>query len=373
METNADRLTLKSWGYLFLAFTAAGVLFSYSVHAEDIARGNYDYPTALLYELTGYWTVFCLLPVFVPLMQRLPFTTSNWVRRTLQHFLLACLFGFLHTTLMYGVRIALFKLMNQAYTVDWIESYLMEYQKQIMGYGIGLGIVHAWRNYLAERRKEKERAELELKSSQLETQLVQARLQTLEAQLHPHFLFNTLNAVSSLMYEDVDRADKMIADLSRLLRLALEGSGNPVVPLNKEREFLVLYLEIMKGRYEENLVVDLETDVEAEAALVPNLITQPLVENAIKHLQTGPGRPAEIQVTAKRRADSLVLSVRDNGPGLDADPETCMQRGTGLTNTKARLQTLYGEKARMELVNLPTGGLCVTLTLPFQTAAADVN
>ena len=373
MEPTTGQLPRKFWWYTFLWFTASGLFFSYSVHAEDMKRGHYDYTTAVILELTGYWTIFSLLPLMVAVIRRYPFTQGNWPIRLAQHFVLATLFGVAHTTLMNLTRMGAFALLDRPHIIDWTERFLYEYQKQTMGYTITLGLVHAWMSVTRERQKERERAHLELKSSQLETQLVQSRLQTLEAQLHPHFLFNTLNAVSSLMYEDLDRADKMIADLSRLLRLALEGAETSVVPLSRERQFLHLYLEIMKGRYEDNLIVDLETEAGVEAAIVPNLITQPLVENAIKHLTIGPGRPAHIRVTATRQGQHLQLTVCDNGPGLDTPTEACFGRGTGLANTRARLQTLYGDEGRIALDNQPEGGLRVTLTMPYETVAAEMN
>ena len=358
---------VRNWVLLFLAFTLIGLIFSVLVHGEDMSRYGISYGTALFYELTGTWGVFALIPVFLPIVKRFMFRLDNWKAMLVLHLALSLVYGALHTSIM--VLIRFWALGSLYYSEDLYQIYLYEFHKQLLAYSTFLIVVHAQKIYREKREQEQEKAALELKTSRLQGQLAQSQLEALKSQLHPHFLFNTLNAISSLMYEDVARADKMIADLSRLLRSVLDSSGHQLASLRKEISFLELYLEIMQGRYEENLITHVTVAPEAWEAQVPNLILQPLVENAIKHMEIHPESPARIEVTARRRDQQLVLEINDNGPGLDAEPEACMKRGMGLANTKARLETLYPRKHQFLLENRDDGGLKIVICLPFEEKA----
>ena len=203
----------------------------------------------------------------------------------------------------------------------------------------------------------------ELQSSQLESQLVQAQLQALKMQLHPHFLFNTLNGIAALMHQDVEAADRMLARLSELLRLALDSAEQQEVPLRQEMDFLERYLEIQKMRFRDRLTVKLDLDPDTLDALVPNLILQPLVENAIRHGIEPRSAPGEVVIRASRAGERLELQVSDDGPGMiDKDAG----KGVGLANTKARLQQLYGAAHQLSFTNGPAGGLVIVLSLPFR-------
>jgi two-component system, LytTR family, sensor kinase len=182
-------------------------------------------------------------------------------------------------------------------------------------------------------------------------------------QLNPHFLFNTLHAISALMHKDVEAADCMIARLSDLLRYALESTDAQEVPLKQELAFLERYLEIEQTRFGDRLVVRKQIDPLALEALVPTLILQPLVENAIRHGIEPHARRGEIRLSARRDAGMLHLEVRDNGGGLitaNGSPE----EGVGLSNTRARLAELYGDRHRFEFRNADQGGLIVHLVIP---------
>ncbi|HZH32618.1 MAG TPA: histidine kinase [Pyrinomonadaceae bacterium] len=223
----------------------------------------------------------------------------------------------------------------------------------------------------------------EVKASELRTQLAQAQLRALKMQLHPHFLFNTLNSISALLHRDAEAADQMVARLGDFLRLTLENSGAQEVTLEQEMAFLHCYLEIEIVRHDR---LSVETDIEPGtlAALVPNLILQPLVENAIRHgisLQPAPGRLA---IRAARRYGRLRLQVEDNGPGLSLVSEAgapatgdllarTLAGGVGLANTRARLEHLYGAEGRLELARANPRGMIVTLEIPFQVEAAPAE
>jgi two-component system LytT family sensor kinase len=204
-----------------------------------------------------------------------------------------------------------------------------------------------------------------LRASRLETQLAQAKLEALKMQLHPHFLFNTLNAISALEAEDSERAQRMLARLADFMRLTLDNSGVQEAALEREMDFLARYLEIERIRFPEKLTVRMDLSPETLDARVPNLILQPIVENAIRHgiaAQRGPGR---IEISSRKQNGSLLLRVRDTGPGLRHE---AVAEGIGLQNTRARLLQLYGATSRLTLENADGGGLAVTIEIPFATS-----
>ena len=198
----------------------------------------------------------------------------------------------------------------------------------------------------------------------LEKSLAQAKLQALQMQLNPHFLFNSLHSISSLMHKDVEAADRMIARLSDLLRAALDNTGHQEVTLRQELEFLERYLEIEQTRFGERLNVKWDIAPDTLEARVPNLVLQPLVvENAIRHGIEPHARRGLIELRAQRMDGTLTLEVSDNGAGLrDHEPA---EEGVGLSNTRARLRELYGQEHRFELRGGREGGLLARLTIPF--------
>jgi LytS/YehU family sensor histidine kinase len=208
----------------------------------------------------------------------------------------------------------------------------------------------------------------ELQSSQLEAQLSAAQLQALKMQLHPHFLFNTLNGIAALMHQDVEAADRMLARLSELLRLALDHADRQEVTLRQEMDFLERYLEIQKMRFRDRLTVKLELDPDTLEAQVPNLILQPLVENAIRHGIEPRSTPGEVVIRANRVGDRLELQVSDDGPGMI---ENDSSKGVGLANTRARLQQLYGAAHTLSFSNGAARGLVIVLSLPFRPRGAE--
>jgi LytS/YehU family sensor histidine kinase len=181
--------------------------------------------------------------------------------------------------------------------------------------------------------------------------------------LKPHFLFNALNSISSLMYSDVTAADRMLVRLSELLRLTMSQSGAPLTPLRTEIAFLECYLGIEQIRFRERLTVRMEIDPATLDAQVPSLILQPLVENAIRHGIEPHVRAGIITIRSTHTADTLVLTVIDNGAGVP--PGGFKREGIGIANSRARLEELYGERQTFEMSNQPEGGLCVRLTFPF--------
>ncbi|HEX8153672.1 MAG TPA: sensor histidine kinase [Thermoanaerobaculia bacterium] len=197
----------------------------------------------------------------------------------------------------------------------------------------------------------------------LQAQLAEARLDALRMQINPHFLFNTLHAISALVERDPGGVRRMIARLSELLRHTIDSRGTDEIPLEEELAFLRRYIEIMEIRFQGKLQVTTSIEEATRGALVPNLILQPLVENALEHGVSRVTGEGEITIDARRDANRLVLSVRDNGPGVRGGDE-----GVGLPNTRARLAQLYGGEATLTLLTAPEGGAIAQITMPFRSA-----
>jgi LytS/YehU family sensor histidine kinase len=207
--------------------------------------------------------------------------------------------------------------------------------------------------------------ERELRASQVEAQLARAELQALRMQLHPHFLFNALNSISALMYSDVEAADSMLARLSTLLRSRLADASPPEVSLKEELESLEQYLDIERIRFADRLTVRTTIAPDTVSALVPSLVLQPLVENAIRHGIAQRESAGLIEINTLRENGSLHLEVRDNGPGLSN--ATLPSSGIGLSNTRERLRCLYGEAQSLELRNAARGGTVVEVVIPYHS------
>jgi signal transduction histidine kinase len=202
----------------------------------------------------------------------------------------------------------------------------------------------------------------EAHAARLEAQLAVARLDALRAQMNPHFLFNTLNAVSAMVEKNPSGVRKMIARLSELLRHTTDTRAADLIPLREELDFLGRYVEIMEVRFQGRLRIERKVDPETLDALVPNLILQPIVENAFEHGASRASDEGKVLITTGRRDESLVLTVRDNGPGVVDES----QAGVGLANTRARLGQLYGEAGTLTLVRSEEGGTVAEITLPFR-------
>ena len=224
--------------------------------------------------------------------------------------------------------------------------------KELLVYWIIVVVSHAVNYYQRYR-------EGELRASQ-------AQLQALKMQLHPHFLFNALHSISALVHADPDAADTMIARLGDFLRLTLDTAAAQEVPLRQEIEFLNCYLEIERIRFRDRLTTSIVVDPQALECRVPNLLLQPIVENAIRHGVAPRSAPGRVEVRAERRGGSLRLQVKDNGRGLPEGACATKGGGVGLSNTRARLEQLYGGAYSFGIENDPAGGAVVTLEIPFR-------
>jgi LytS/YehU family sensor histidine kinase len=237
--------------------------------------------------------------------------------------------------------------------------YPMEFSNDLMSYTV---IVLVY--YFFERLRIAQAQQLA--AAELQAKLAQAQLENLRLQLQPHFLFNTLNTISSVMYEDVPAADAMLTQLSDLLRLTLRTANSHEIPLAQELEITRLYLQIMQKRFESNLRVTYSVDSAVENSLVPQLILQPLVENSLRHGLKDGGAGIDISIAARRENGSLILKVADTGAGLgEHGADAVMNRGVGLANIRGRLERLYGAEQEFAIANGPAGGAEVTLRVPF--------
>jgi signal transduction histidine kinase len=323
-------------------------------------------PVLIGLNLSYWWLWALLLPGVVWLARRFRIERPTWKRSAVV--LVAGLFVFvgIHTVLGVTARVGILTLagQNPIWWRQFQSSVFWNFDWGMMTYWTIVGVSHA----IDFHRESQDRA---LKAAQLETRLAEAQLQALQRQLHPHFLFNTLHAISALMHRDTEAADAMLARLSDLLRLTLDRIGVQEVPLRDELEFIDKYLEIERTRFGDRLQVSTAIDPATLDAAVPTLLLQPLVENAIRHgiaPKIGGGR---VDISAHRAGGTLVLKVRDSGVGLSAAKRSALTTGVGLSNTRSRLEHLYRDAFTFEFSDAPGGGLIVTIVLPF-IAAADM-
>jgi two-component system, LytTR family, sensor kinase len=354
--------------WIFVVATLLG-LFS-TLQAYRLSTLNLKPPdimaTDLLILNLAYWYVpALLLPSIFRLAYRFRLDAVSWRTAAGIHTVAAFTFSIVHWAGMMGTRSLLWP--NAGKPPGWTwwsfsqRIYLGNLDWSLMTYTTVVGLAYA----LWFHRESQQSA---LTAAHLETRLMETRLRTLEAELHPHFLFNTLHAISTLIHSKPDSADRMISRLSDLLRLTFDRSGSARISLQEELEFLQKYLEIEQTRFQDRLGVNFDIDPETLDAEVPRLILQPLVENAIKHgLSPKPGHGL-ITITAERRNGSLSLEVRDNGVGLNARTRAQLHEGVGLSNTRDRLDCLYGSAHRLEFSD-GNGGLAVRLEFPFHPSS----
>jgi two-component system, LytTR family, sensor kinase len=367
-----DRLKVPAMP-LFVIATALGVsstLQAYSMSVlEHGALSPGAVPRLLALNLVYWYLPALLAPTILALVLRYQLGRVRWSMQALVHVTGAVVYSLVHTVAMLATRAVLFPNGRPGSAAAlWVwgrNEYLRQLDWLLMTYLFLVGLAHA----LAYRRESEARA---VAAANLETRLMEAQLQALQRQLHPHFLFNTLNTISGLMRINVNAADLMIDRLGDLLRMTLDTSGTQQVPLKQELDVLKKYLEIEQTRFESRLSVALHIEFESLDALVPNLILQPLVENAIRHGIAPHSRPGWIAIHAAREGTRLRIEIRDSGNGLPPDRLTALNRGVGLGNTRARLTHLYPSAHQFAFSNLDDG-FCVTVSIPFEVEPPSVE
>jgi len=348
-------LRVRSGLTIFGYFTAVGLLLFGYRYLEYVANREFVSPLEpLINELiTGAWMAALLFPLVSRFSNRFPVHRSNWYRTLPLHVCGLLVYSALHTSLLWGGRNLLYPLFHLGHYDYGIMAarYPMEFFHDVIAYTLMVLIP-----YLVARH---------MRAAQLEGKLAKARLENLRLQLQPHFLFNALNTISSVVYEDPRKADSMIARLSALLRATIHDADAQLAPLDREIETLELYLDVMRQRFEDKLSIDVRVQPEIRNALVPHLLLQPLVENSIRHGVNPLTNTITVVVTAERDGARTRVRVRDCGRGI-AEPSTA-RRGTGLSNVAERLEQLYGAEHSLEFANCDDGGLAVTVAVPYRT------
>ncbi len=355
----------RAWTLAFVFWTVVGLLmFGYQYLDVVVRNGSDPFYETLIEELTGSYSTGLLTLGIIWLARTIHGQELNWMRAVAVHATAAPFYSALHTSMLWGSRIVVWNVLNLgSYRYGTMPTrYFMELPNDLLDYFILASLIHLVISYRASRQDEVEFA-------RLERELTQARLQALEGQLRPHFLFNALNTVSSLMYRDVASADRVLAQLGDLLRSSLKSDDTHEVTLKEEIATLELYLAIMRARFGDRLTVNVTIDRRVEDALVPHLLLQPLVENALKHGDPGGDALAHIEVRADRHAESVVLSVEDNGNGV---PEHGIEFGVGLENTAARLEHLYPSTHTLSIEN-GSRGLKVEVSLPYRESTPGAS
>ena len=335
---------------LSLLFAGLGVLQFFYHYLDSLARDHHVNPLfPFVEEMTG---VYGILPLYLlllrPTVMRWRPDRQPWKQWLPVYFAALLIFSFLHTTWNWTTRVILFALCGQGF-YDYGRMpirYAMEFPIDVVIFAMSAAIVAG----LA-RMKE---------AARLESDLAKAQLEALSLQLQPHFLFNALNAVSAAIYEDPRKADIMLGRVADFLRRMLARTQAQEVSLEQELETVNLYLEVMKARFEDKLRIEWRVDAALRDRAVPQLILQPIIENAIRYGAEPGSAQVSIELGVTSQNGSLILSVRDHGPGLN--PQSTA--GVGLANTRRWLERLYGAAGQLYLEDAPDGGAEARIQLP---------
>jgi signal transduction histidine kinase len=300
-------------------------------------------------SLADWLTCGMFTPAFYWMVRRFPIRGERWWARVPLHLVASLGFVFLKVS----IYAPLYNLLNPADPRPWSMVLFGGFYADLLAYWAAVGVIHAIEYYRESRERELEATRL--------------ALENLRAQLQPHFLFNTLQSISTLIHRDHAAADRMLTDLSDLLRLSLRSTASQEVPLREELAFLDRYLDIMRARFGDRLRIGVEAPDEVRDALVPSLVLQPIVENAITHGMADRPDIGRVAVRARRNGKALWLEVSDDGPGLSE--AAANGNGIGLANTRERVARLYGAAGSVEL--LTDHGLTVRIAIPYRASPPD--
>jgi signal transduction histidine kinase len=356
------------WVAIWAVWTLFALFFASQFALQNqLSRTPVPFWQILSWQMVSGYVWFALSPLILYLARRFPFEDGRWKTAVPVH-VFACI-----VVALFQLAIDSFLLTRLGYPpgrefASYYEAYkffvVVNLHLSILIYWGVVGIKSAYSYYQKYRERE-------LVTSQLEARLAQSRLQVLKMQLHPHFLFNTLNAISELTHRDAEAADRMLTDLSDLLRMSFENLELQEVPLKQELEFLEKYLEIEQMRFHDRLEVKMDIEPDTLDASVPNMILQPLVENAIKHGIAPRSEPGRIDISSVRSNGHLDISVSDNGIGVPFGDVDAVSEGVGLSNTRRRLKHLYGDLHSFVLESPSPHGLRVNLRIPFRRSESN--
>lgn len=358
----------RLWIALLVLWTLPTLWSTYRALAVDRPRnGGLRIPASVVPQTGSWYLLLSLAPLIVIAVRRLRLTSRIGRREVAYHAVLLGAISVVHAAVYEALlRAVAARPPLHSFLEGLPRAATGEVHLNVLFY---LGVlIAAVALDLQQQARDRERRSLEL-----EAQLAQAQIMALRMQLNPHFLFNTLNTIAMLVREsDNERAVRMLAGLGSLLRHVLEDIGRQQVPLSDELEFIQRYLDIEGLRFEDRLRVRIDVEPGLFDALVPNLILQPLVENAIRHGIARRSTAGDLRITVTRDDDRILLSVGDDGPGLGADAASGGKVGVGLENTRARLHRLYGSAARLTLQDADGGGAMAVVSFPLQRAPSVV-
>ena len=369
VEKKRPRRRWIELGFIFTFWTFMAMLSGASELLEGGDLQQSDAIHEILRAFSYYYFWALLTPGIFWLSRSFSIERANWIPRVLLHLVVALLVA-MAVHVYYSVAYHAIMPPPHRWPFEPLADLLrLWFFNDLIVYIAVLAAGFA-RDYFSRYQARREEAvHLKAQAALLRAQLAEARLQALRMQINPHFLFNTLHAVSTLVERNPQGVRRMIAKLSVLLRHTLEASSGQEVPLEQELQFLDSYLDIQQIRFQGHLEVHREIAPDVLSALLPNLILQPLVENAIQHGVSKTDGRGRLEVRAWREGEQLCLSVRDNGSSFSGDGAADLTEGIGLSNTRARLQQMYGSAQSLTFRGADGGGLIAQITLPFHTAA----
>lgn len=350
----------NKFSFLLGIATLLTVIFTFDkyISSNYIRGGSATFIAAAAHSAVT-WYVFAFLTIpLLKFVRRFPIQKKTPAAMILLYIFASILFSFAHTTTTY-----LFWFKRLGYKVVFSEDFILHlishYAFNLIIFLSIIGLYYLIEYYRISRERE-------LRTAELKTLLSQTRLQVLKMQIQPHFLFNTLNAIAALMYEDVNKSHTMLSRLSDLLRIALDSSERQEVTLQEEMTFLQSYLDIQELRFQDRLQINVNTPPETLNAMVPSMILQPLVENVVTHGLEPLGNKGKIEIRSQIKDNSLILKISDNGPGLPSSENIDESNGIGISNTRKRLRQLFGDDFKIEFTNNTNAGMKVTMTIPFR-------
>lgn len=361
------------WFWFWMVLTLAGVavlLWDARAWLRGEPEASFRYTKLNTWPLETIW--WLLAPATVWLQRRLLWIDSRWIWAVIRHLLMLALIMGLFQLLGAGRA-----LLANHLPVSFLPMVLDDLRRTegwsyvpVLAYLLLVLTVYAVSFYQRWQDGQRLTSRLQVANAQLETRLVRASLDALKMQLHPHFLFNTLNSITSLIRNNRTReAEDIVAGLGELLRRSLDHKQEAMDTLEHELDFLGRYFEIERIRFQDRLKVEFDIDPKCFRAEVPSLLLQPLAENAMKHGISKDPAARLLRVSAERDGTRLLLTVYNDGPPLPKD-DAALGRGIGLQNTHARLQMLYGDEARLRLRDNSPQGVRAEIILPFRTSSS---
>ncbi|HEX9002400.1 MAG TPA: histidine kinase [Blastocatellia bacterium] len=366
LETRSKRNNNSVYGLLFIAaWTIIGLISTGQLYTASYLEGDrIVWWRALVWQMSPWYIWVLLTPIVRHFGKKYRITARHWVRPALHHLMLSILLSLFGLLILISIRCLVPIDPARPYSFATLAVKLTgaSYHINLLIYWMILGVGYAF-DY---QRQVRERESLALS---LEKQLAQAQLQALRMQIQPHFLFNTLNAITVLVRDQRNQAAvRMLTGLGELLRVVLSQSNTPMVTLQEEVEFIHKYLEIEQTRFADRLKVSIDLAPETLPALVPSFILQPLVENAVKHgISQIPGAGL-IEIRARSNNGKLLLCVQNNGPELSEPEPFAQPGGIGISNIRARLEKLYGAEHQFTIGNAESFGVVATLSIPLNSA-----